>query len=147
MFLGGYTPRQPLEAGMWKVVGRVIARYDHWSQGNREPRWQIALPWDITPAARTPGASMVRTVTASMAVSGDYLFTVLARDGMVTIYRADTGEKVGVLSPGPEVGRKTGWIDIPYGIRARRRSTGEYLVFVEEDACGKVIMYRWKPQS
>jgi hypothetical protein len=147
MFLGGYTPQQPLQAGMWKVVGRVIARYDHWSQGNREPRWQIALPWDITPAAQTPGASMVRTVTASMSVEGDYLFTVLARDGLVTIYRADTGEKVGVLSPGPEVGRKTGWIDIPYGIRARRRSTGEYLVFVEEDACGKVIMYRWKPQS
>jgi hypothetical protein len=147
MYLGGYTPRQPLEGGMWKIVGRVIARYDHWNQGNREPRWQIVLPWDVTASARYSHASMVRTVTAAMSVEGEYVFTVLAREGTVDVYRADTGARVGSLSPGPEVGRKTGWIDIPYGIRARRRPTGEYLIFVEEDAYGKVIMYRWTPHS
>jgi len=30
-------------------------------------------------------------------------------------------------------------------VTAYRRSNGEYLVFVEEDARGKVMMYRWKP--
>jgi len=43
------------------------------------------------------------------------------------------------------VGRASGWVDVPNGISAAKRSNGEYLVFVEEDARGKVMMYRWKP--
>jgi hypothetical protein len=39
----------------------------------------------------------------------------------------------------------TGWIDVLTGISAFKRSTGEYLVFVEEDYKGKVLLYRWKP--
>ena len=31
------------------------------------------------------------------------------------------------------------------GITAFRRSSGEYLVFVEEDYKAKVLMYRWHP--
>jgi hypothetical protein len=51
---------------------------------------------------------------------------------------------VKTLKPGQEVAGESGWIDIPYGIRAVRRSNGEYLVFVEEDWKGKVIFYRLK---
>jgi hypothetical protein len=43
------------------------------------------------------------------------------------------------------VGRASGWVDVPNGISAAKRADGEYLVFVEEDARGKVLMYRWKP--
>jgi len=42
---------------------------------------------------------------------------------------------------GPEVLSESGQIDIPYALRAFREN-GEYLVFVEEDAKAKVIMYR-----
>jgi hypothetical protein len=42
----------------------------------------------------------------------------------------------------PEVAGESGWIDIPYALRAYGRSNGEYVVFVEEDAKAKVIMYR-----
>jgi hypothetical protein len=38
-------------------------------------------------------------------------------------------------------------VDIPYGIRAFKRSSGEYTVFVEDDAFAKVIMYRWCPSG
>ncbi len=31
------------------------------------------------------------------------------------------------------------------GITAFRRSSGEYLVFVEEDYKAKVLLYRWRP--
>jgi hypothetical protein len=48
------------------------------------------------------------------------------------------------MTPGPEVGKESGWVDIPDGIRAYKRTNGEYLVFVEEDAKGKIIVYRWK---
>jgi hypothetical protein len=34
---------------------------------------------------------------------------------------------------------------VPFGISAHRQPDGEYLIFVEEDARGKVLMYRWKP--
>jgi hypothetical protein len=33
---------------------------------------------------------------------------------------------------------------IPDGIRAYKRSNGVCLVFVEEDAKGKIIVYRWR---
>ena len=55
------------------------------------------------------------------------------------------GKEVGVMSPGTEVGKASGWVDVPFGISAFKRENGEYLVFVEEDARGKVLMYRWKP--
>jgi hypothetical protein len=49
------------------------------------------------------------------------------------------------MTPGPEVGRESGWVDFPDAIRAYRRKDGEYLVFVEEDWKGKIMVYRWKP--
>ncbi len=49
----------------------------------------------------------------------------------------------------PTVGgvENTGWIDILTGITAFRRSSGEYLAFVEEDYKAKVLMYRWHPRG
>jgi hypothetical protein len=54
---------------------------------------------------------------------------------------------VGVLQPGPEIGGPagSGWVDLPYGLRATQRSNGEYVIFVEEDYRGKNVMYRWFP--
>ncbi len=57
-------------------------------------------------------------------------------------YNANTGAFVRKLTPGPEVAHESGWIDIPYGLRAYRRANGEYVVFVEEVTKAKVIAYR-----
>lgn len=80
--------------------------------------------------------------------AGDYVFTGgwKAR-GKISVNRLSDGAEVGSFDPGPTVGgvENTGWIDLLTGITAFRRSTGEYLVFVEENYKAKSLIYRWKP--
>ncbi|MFN6562889.1 MAG: hypothetical protein RMY28_024290 [Nostoc sp. ChiSLP01] len=134
MYLSGFTVDRPAFGDDTGVVGSEIARFDNWSKGNRTPKWRIVIPYDTT------GKREVST--AAMSVAGDYVFAVTVKTAEVYVYNATTGVQVQQLKPGPEVGNESGWIDIPYGIRAFRRSNGEYLVFVEENWKGKVIMYR-----
>lgn len=75
--------------------------------------------------------------------AGDAVFAVEFRTAKVHVFDAATGAVLGEMTPGPEVGRESGWIDFPDAMRAFRRKNGEYLVFVEEDAKAKVIVYRW----
>ncbi len=86
--------------------------------------------------------------TACVAAAGEFAFTGGWKErGRVHVNRLSDGGEVGVFEPGPTVGgiENTGWIDILTGITAFRRSSGEYLVFVEEDYKAKVLMYRWHP--
>lgn len=136
LYVSGYTPATPVEGGFWKEVGRVLVRYDHWSSGKPVQRYAITLPWQTH-------AKPIETIIG-LTVEGQYLFAV-EPVGAVHVYDKDSGKEVGVIRPGPEVGNASGWVDVPNGISAYRRSNGEYLVFVEEDARGKVMMYRWKP--
>lgn len=136
MYLTGFTKDNPAINGDYaKLVGSEMARYDNWSKGNRNPRWRVVFPVDKSapPEVLTPTA---------ISVVGDYGFAVSVKKAEVYVYNAKTGALVRTLKPGPEVAGESGWVDIPYGIRAFRRSNGEYLVFVEEDSKGKVIMYR-----
>jgi hypothetical protein len=139
MYLAGYTVERPNLDGDWGLVGTEIVRYDNWST-SKNVRWRLALPYD--PAAEPK----------AMDVAGERVFAVTSKTGEaraieVYVYNAATGALVSKLSPGPEVSRESGWVDIPYGLRAYRRSNGEYLVFVEENSKGKVIMYRLPPTS
>ena len=136
LYVSGYTPETPVEGGFWKEVGRVLVRYDHWSSGKPVQRYAITLPWQTH-------AKPIETIIG-LTVEGQYVFAV-EPVGAVHVYDKDSGKEVGVIRPGPEVGNASGWVDVPNGISAYRRSNGEYLVFVEEDARGKVMMYRWKP--
>ena len=101
-----------------------------------------------------PAAPSVRfrsgagTEASSLAVAGDYIFTVgFQTRGRVWINRLHDGAAVGVLTPGPEVGGPdaTGWVDLLTGVSAHRRTDGEYLVFVEENYRAKNLLYRWRP--
>ncbi len=137
MYLSGYTPDNPaINSDYAKLIGSEIARYDNWSQGDRTPKWRIVLPVDKSapPEVLNP---------AAMSIAGDYIFAVTVKKAEVYVYDAKTGRQVRILKPGPEVFGETGWVDIPYGVRAFQRKNGEYLVFVEEDAKAKVIMYRF----
>jgi len=80
-----------------------------------------------------------------IAVAGDYMFLVEAEKAHVRVLENRTGRQIGVMTPGGEVGGESGWVDVPMGITALRRANGEYVVFVEEDARGKNLMYRWRP--
>ena len=136
LYVTGYTADAPPDRAFWKEAGRVLVRYDRWSSGKPQPRYTIVLPWET----RTQPVA----TAAGLAVAGQYLF-VVEPVGAVHVYDRDSGREVGVIRPGPEVGRASGWVDVPFGVTAFRRANGEYLVFVEEDARGKVTMYRWKP--
>lgn len=134
MYLSGFTVDHPASGDDTGVVGSEIARFDNWSKGNRTPRWRTVVPYDNT------GKREIST--AAMSVAGDYVFAVTVKTAEVYVYKASTGKLVNKFSPGPEVGKESGWVDIPQGIRAFRRANGEYLVFVEENLNGKVIIYR-----
>ncbi|GAB6849722.1 hypothetical protein JCM10599A_35260 [Paraburkholderia kururiensis] len=136
LYATGYTPEAPPDRAFWKEAGRVLVRYDHWSSGKPEARYTVTLPWNTQskPIATAIGVT----------VEGQYLF-VVEPVGVVHVYDKASGKEVGMIRPGPEVGHASGWVDVPFGVSAYRRSNGEYLVFVEEDARGKVMMYRWKP--
>jgi hypothetical protein len=136
MYLSGFTVEHPAIGDDTGVVGSEIIRFDNWSQENPTPRWRIVVPHDTT------GKREVST--AAMSVAGDYVFIVTFKTAEVYAYNAATGAQAHYFKPGPEVAGESGWIDIPHGIRAFRRSNGEYLVFVEEDWKGKVIIYRFK---
>jgi hypothetical protein len=132
MYLGGYTSDRPHTGGEWGIVGTEIVRYDNWSQ-RRKVRWRIPLPYEPTDA---------HTILKTMDVAGDKIFAATVKTAEVYVYDAATGAFVTKLAPGTEVASETGWVDTPYGLRAYRRSNGEYLVFVEEVWKAKVIMYR-----
>jgi hypothetical protein len=88
----------------------------------------------------------VGVLDKAMSVAGDYLFITYMKPPQVLIFDARTGKPVATLTPGPEVGGPhVGWVDVPYGVKAFKRSNGEYLIFNEEDWRGKVLMYRWAP--
>ena len=79
---------------------------------------------------------------------GDYAFTGgWQTRGRIWVNRLSDGAEVGVFDPGPTVGgvENTGWIDLLTGINAFKRSSGDYLVFVEENYKAKSLIYRWKP--
>ena len=133
MYVSGYTSENPKNGDEWGIVGTEIVRYDNWST-TKKVRWRITLPY-------APKADPFVLIKA-MDVAGDRVFAVDSKKAIVYVYNAATGSLVTKLTPGPEVAGESGWIDIPYGLRAYRRKNGEYLVFVEEDWKAKVIMYR-----
>ncbi len=133
MYLSGYTIERPKTEGEWGYTGTEIVCYDQWSTA-RNIRWRIALPHNTT---ADPPEGM-----KAIDVAGDKVFAVTVFTAEVYVYNAKTGAFEMKLSPGQEVAGESGWVDIPYGLRAFRRQNGEYLVFVEEDAKAKIIMYR-----
>jgi hypothetical protein len=137
LFVTGYTAdAMPESKDVPKEIGRVLARYDHWSSAKPTLRYATNLLWE-------PGGNPRRTLV-SVTVEGDYIFAV-EFVGAVHVFDKNTGAEVGVINPGAEVGNTSGHIDVVNAITAHRRENGEYLVFVEEDARGKVMMYRWTP--
>ncbi|BAZ41154.1 NHL repeat-containing protein [Calothrix sp. NIES-4101] len=136
MYLSGYTNEHPAINGDYaKLIGSEIVRIDNWSKGNLKPRWRIVLPTDKSapPEVLTP---------TSMSIAGDYIFVTTVKTWETHVYSTSTGKLVRTLKPGAEVSGELGWVDIAYGVRAFRRKNGEYLVFLEEDFKGKVIMYQ-----
>lgn len=139
MYLTGYTNERQHTGKEWGIVGTEIVRYDNWSKSGNI-RWRLALPYQPSDNP-DPGAKSF-TVIKAIDIAGDRIFAVSSQTAEVYVFDTATGSSIDRLKPGIEVGGESGWVDIPYGLRAFQRSNGEYLVFVEEDAKAKVILYR-----
>ena len=138
MYLCGYTDTHPHSGGEWGAVGTEAIRYDHWSRPAPAPALRITLPYD--------GKRDARLYVKALCIAGNYLFAAESRDPeRVFVYDVRTGMLQGTMQPDERVGKSSGWVDTPYGIRAMRRASGEYLIFVEEDLDAKVLLYRWTP--
>ena len=143
MFLSGYTEALPYHAKFWKEAGRVLARYDHWSEGNRKPRWAETWHWQ-------EGGRESFATPHCFSVAGDYIHVgFFHRGGPVVnrVYNARTGALAGEIRPGPEINRVIGDIDVVSGIRAFQKADGEQIILQEDDRYGKIVMFRWKPDA
>ena len=85
------------------------------------------------------------------ALAGDSLFLGMVRDviqryaAKVAIVSAASGQYVGTMQAGPEVGGLGGWQDMAGSVQATRCANGEYLILVEDDFRAKNLLFRWKP--
>jgi hypothetical protein len=141
MLLSGYDDLKTRRRD-WKTIGPILACYDVW-KGTPRQRWLI--DFEKLGIQNESRDTRVHKYPVSLAVAGEYVFVVQMTPPFVHVFRLSDGTHVGVMKPSPEIGGPSGsgWVDLPYGLRAIQRSNGEYVVFVEEDYRSKNVMYRW----
>jgi len=146
MILTGYTtsrPRVNSTSVEWGHLGTEIMRFDNWNAAAntnaRTPTWRTGAALPYVGTTGFDQAIWMRSID----VAGDHIFAITGRTAQTYVLRKSDGAIVDVLSPGPEVAGRSGWIDLVNGITARKRPDGEYLVFAEEVEDIKVLMYRW----
>lgn len=143
LYVFGYLKGQKSEAP--GVLGFTGRRYDGWMTGKPVIKWtNSSLP--VSPN----GLGFGKKLSAKdAALSGSYVFLAMVRSPeyqvRVSILDANTGQFVGTLVAGPEVGAVGGDQDIFGSIHATRTAQGEYLILVEDDWRAKNILFRWKP--
>ncbi|MBW3622511.1 MAG: hypothetical protein KY468_03770 [Armatimonadetes bacterium] len=123
-------------------AGTELVRYDGWIRGNRTLRWRISLPY-----ANIGNNGGIPRVINALDIAGQRIFAgflggVTGEKEYVLVYDTETGQKLGSLLPGPEIGGNANWVDMAYGVRAFQRANGEYVVSVEDVVLGKTILYR-----
>lgn len=107
------------------VLGTTqIAKYSNWSSNKTTPEWVMPVSGN-----------------QSMSIAGDYLFAIddISASNKIYTYSLLDGKYVGKM--GPKGG--AGLIDIPYGVRAFKRTNGEYMVLAEEDWLAYIRLYRF----
>ncbi len=130
----------------WKPMGPILCLYDHWRGGKPVLRKSVVLPY----AKGSSGHESAEPI--SFDVAGDYLFVAYTRgleaDGIknafVKVLRLSDLSVVGNLSAESAFG-ETGLLDLVESTAAVRRANGEYVVFLEDDAKAKSIVFRWRP--
>ena len=142
-------PAAPRQGDADTNLSYFLARYDDWSKGNRSPKWKertydptthpeyFMYEVDLFPHRGYMG----------MQIAGDYVFFAYLF-GEVHVFDLDTGKLVKILTIGPEVAGQGAWEDAAMGLRAFKRSNGEYLVFTENSGWGgKNNFFRWTPPA
>ncbi len=143
LYLLGFTKEHPRRGGDDREVGRDLVRVDN-PLGDAKVRWHIPLV--SGEGGEITGKDKQQPQPSGMTAIPGFVFVGGVHPAEVHAFRADDGVGVQRFKPGPEVGGISGWLDIPNAITAFARSNGEVLIFVEEDARHKVLMYRWNPK-
>lgn len=121
--------------------------YDNWSDPDlRTKRFTIQVPPPSTQFSPVGGAFNIAADHGYVYVS----YSVRAgpntrKEGEVLVYRLEDGAYMGYITPGPEVGSYSGWIDMRQATDVYARPNGERIITVEEDGVGKVLIYEWCP--
>ena len=143
MYISGFIEGKSSVYERSKDAGDNFARYNNWS--NPEKRSHAY----VSKLAYTPGKFQGRYDNAMTGfyMSGDYLFAGEATFGVgnaIHIYSKRTGEIIDKIHYEQQFG-ETGLIDIPYTFMGARiaKNKNSYLIFVEDDLHGKVIMLTW----
>jgi hypothetical protein len=153
LFVAGFSAEKPDKKSTgegvdsWWCMGSTICKYTHVLDTlsknpdanfkNITPAWKIFIPF--IPEGDAAGSS--EDDAKSFTVENGFIFVALARNGKINIYQSADGVYLTQMKPGPEVNRESGWTDIDYSINVTK-TPGEYLIFNEENAFGKVLMYR-----
>lgn len=140
LYLTGWASGENGDAqGVWWSAGSTLCKFSNWKGGNRTADWKKTL---------SPLSADSKLLAKSFVVEGDYVFVApFNRDekGIVNVYKTADGQYVGSMAAGPEVGGRSGWMDINIAVTARKSSSGEYTVLLEENSNAKVLVYRWCP--
>ena len=153
LYISGFSNQKPDEkldgsgTDSWWSMGSTVCMYKNVlatlkinpsvNFNNTNPTWRIFIPFAAS------GEEGSDNTAKSFTVEGDYMFNALAKNGSINVYKRNNGEYLGQIQPGAEVSKQSGWTDIDYSINVTK-TPSEYLIFNEENANAKVIMYRVK---
>jgi len=120
--------------------------YKNWSNpSTRAKAFSVNLP------AVAAGSGSARQVTADK----DYFYVSYAvtsgpntkKTGEIDVYSMIDGAVVGYITPGPEIGSCSGWIDMAEPTKVFVTYEGKRIVVTEEDWVGKILVYEWCPSG
>jgi hypothetical protein len=139
LYITGYTADKTEDS--WGLMGKVMARYDTWTTGNRIEKWQTS-DFNYSWSTNWGGMHIAKSIT----FVGDYLFMAYfggIQVGGARIFEASTGTCKGTFLTTADL--KVADVDKYYGIHGVKRSNGEYDIFVADHYYGKQTLYRWLP--
>ena len=138
MYITGFTRENAAKEDDWGSTGSELVCFEGWKAGKKAFKYRINLGMN---SAKT------RAITQSFDTAGDYIFSIEGMTAVIHIYDKYSGKEIGTMAPGPEVNYYSGWIDVPNGIHAIKRTNGEYIILAEEDGKAKNLLYRWTPDK
>ncbi|GLZ29055.1 hypothetical protein Lesp02_12450 [Lentzea sp. NBRC 105346] len=129
----------------------ILARYDSFSTPQRKLTWSVDMGYTRCWA---DNYKQDFCIPYGLAIAGNRVYVADQAtpagvpQGRVRTYNTTNGVYRGSLYAGPEVSKAAGFVDIAVtGITATRLPSGEHVVFREEDALGRVLMYRYTPET
>lgn len=145
MYLTGYTPDAPY-TGEWKAMGKAIARFDNWSS-SPTLQWIRETPWYYN-------NNSPREKPVAIDIAGDYVFIGLESTGKqdsidkqstVFVYDKAQGNYIGSMQHKGKVAPIM--LDKMTGLNAKKTADGNYLIFLEDAAYARSIIFHWNPQQ